>query len=100
MKKYAIIGPFILIIVWAVISRCQLVDAFFLPGPITTISKLLELIKSGVIIDDLVSTLGRVGLSFVIALIIGLPLGLILGMSEKIYRSVEFIIDFLKFIFL
>ncbi|OGF21539.1 taurine ABC transporter permease [Candidatus Falkowbacteria bacterium RIFOXYB2_FULL_38_15] len=96
MKKYAIIGPFILIIVWAVISRCQLVDAFFLPGPITTISKLLELIKSGVIIDDLVSTLGRVGLSFVIALIIGLPLGLILGMSEKIYRSVEFIIDFFR----
>jgi len=96
MKRYNIIGPILLILVWAVASQLQLVDKFFLPDPFTVIKKLIELIESGAILGDLFSTLGRVILSFIIALVIGLPLGLFLGRSEKIYRSVEFIIDFFR----
>jgi len=96
MKKYNIIGPILLILVWAVASQLQLVDKFFLPDPFTVIKKLIELIGSGAILGDLFSTLGRVILSFIIALVVGLPLGLFLGRSEKIYRSVEFIIDFFR----
>jgi NitT/TauT family transport system permease protein len=96
MRKYTFIGPIILILIWAVASQLQLVDKFFLPDPFTTIGKLFQLLGSGAIIGDLISTLGRVFLSFVIALVIGLPLGLFLGRSEKIYRSVEFIIDFFR----
>lgn len=96
MKKYTFIGPIILIIIWAAVSQLQLVDKFFLPDPLTTIVKLFQLLGNGEIIGDLISTLGRVVLSFVIALVVGLPLGLFLGRSEKIYQSVEFIIDFFR----
>jgi len=96
MKKYNIIGPILLILVWVAASQLQLVDKFFLPDPFTVIKKLIELIGSGAILGDLFSTLVRVILSFIIALAIGLPLGLFLGRSEKIYRSVEFIIDFFR----
>ena len=51
---------------------------------------------SGAILGDLISTLQRVILAFIMALVIGLPLGLLLGSKEKIYRSVEFIIDFFR----
>jgi len=96
MRKYTFIGPILLILIWAVVAQLQFIDKFFLPGPFTTIKKLFELVVNGGILGDLSSTLGRVLLSFVIALIIGLPLGLFLGRSEKIYRSVEFIIDFFR----
>lgn len=96
MRKYTFIGPILLILIWAVAAQLQLVDKFFLPDPFTTIGKLFQLLSNGSIISDLISTLERVALSFVIAVIIGLPLGLILGRSEKIYRSVEFIIDFFR----
>lgn len=96
MKQYALIGPIILILIWAAAARLQFIDKFFLPDPFTTIGKLAELFKNGAIVGDLVSTLERVALSFFIALIIGLPLGLWLGRAEKIYRSVEFIIDFFR----
>ena len=96
MRKYSIIGPIVLILIWAVASQLQLVDKFFLPDPFTVIKKLIELIGSGAILGDLFSTLERVILSFIIALAVGLPLGLFLGRSEKIYRSVEFIIDFFR----
>lgn len=96
MKKYTIIGPIFLILIWAVIAKLEFVDKFFLPDPFSTIRELIKLITTGIILPDLSSTLLRVGLAFIIALIIGLPLGLILGSSEKIYRSVEFIIDFFR----
>ena len=96
MRKYTFIGPILLILIWAVAAQLQLIDKFFLPDPFTAIGKLVELLGSGAIIGDLFSTLGRVVLSFIIAIAIGLPLGLWLGRSEKIYRSVEFIIDFFR----
>ena len=95
-KKNIIISPILLILLWAIVSQLQLVDKFFLPDPLTTLTQLIELIKSGIIIDDVFSTLGRVAISFAIAVVIGLPLGLWLGSSEKIYRSFEFVIDFFR----
>lgn len=96
MRKFTFIGPILLIVIWAVVAQLQLIDKFFLPGPFTTIGKLTQLLGSGAIVGDLISTLERVVLAFIIALVIGLPLGLLLGRSEKIYRSVEFIIDFFR----
>ena len=96
MRKFAFIGPILLILIWAVASKLQLVDKFFLPDPLTTIGKLVQLLTSGAIVGDLISTLERVILAFVIALVVGLPLGLLLGRADKIYRSVEFIIDFFR----
>ncbi len=96
MRKYTIIGPLLLILIWAIIVHLQLVDKFFLPDPWTVIGRLFEVIWNGSILGDLFSTLERVVLAFVVSLIVGLPLGLWLGRSEKVYRSVEFIIDFFR----
>ncbi len=96
MRKYSFIGPIVLIAVWAIVARLHLVDSFFLPDPFETISELGRLLIKGSIIPDLLATLGRVMISFMIALVIGLPLGLWLGRSEKLYRSFEFIIDFFR----
>jgi sulfonate transport system permease protein len=96
MKKNVIIGPVILILVWEVVTKLQLVNTFFLPDPVTTFGKLGQLLWGGSIINDLLATLLRVAASFFIAVVIGLPLGLWLGRSEKYYRSVEFLIDFFR----
>ncbi len=96
MRKCTFIGPILLILTWTVVAQLQLIDKFFLPDPFTIIKKLFDLLISGVILGDLFSTLGRVAWAFIIALVIGLPFGLLLGSKEKIYRSVEFIIDFFR----
>lgn len=96
MKKYIFIGPIILIALWALVARLHLVDPFFLPDPFATIGQMATLILNGTILPDVLATLGRVAISFLIALVLGLPLGLLLGRSEKLYRSFEFIIDFFR----
>jgi NitT/TauT family transport system permease protein len=96
MKKYSIIGPIFLIILWVIVSKLQLIDKFFLPDPLTVFKKLGELFITATILPDMFATLGRVALAFTIAVIIGLPLGLFLGWSQKLYRSFEFVIDFFR----
>ena len=45
---------------------------------------------------DFVQTIRRTALSFVIASAIAVPLGIVLGSSEKLYRGIEFVIDFFR----
>ena len=96
MKKYAIIGPVVLILIWGIVAQLGLIDKFFLPGPLTTLAQLWKLIITGSILPDLFATLERVLISFIIACVLGIPLGLWLGRSEKLYRSSEFVIDFFR----
>lgn len=96
MTKYTAIGPFALLVIWSVASQLKLIDVFLFPSPFATVNELYKIIATGMIFSDLIATLWRVVLSFLIALAIGLPIGLILGGSEKLYRSVEFIIDFFR----
>ncbi len=96
MKRAYLIGPVFFIALWAFVTRVQLVDTFFLPSPFLTIRKLVELFQYGGMTNDFFATVKRVGLAFGIASLIGVPLGLVLGSKEKVYRSVEFMIDFFR----
>jgi NitT/TauT family transport system permease protein len=96
IKKYVVIGPVILLLIWFIVSLSGVIDSFFLPSPISTIQELVKLISTGAIIPDTFITLERVIIAFILALIIGLPAGLILGSTPKIYESVEFVIEFFR----
>lgn len=96
MRRYTAIGPIVLIALWDFASHFKLINEFLFPSPFGTVSELYKIVATGTILNDLFATLWRVALSFLIALVAGLPLGLILGGSEKLYRSVEFIIDFFR----
>ncbi len=95
-RPYPLIGVLALFFVWSFVSFTHIVDPFFLPDPFTTTSALARLIGQGFILSDMLATLVRVFLAFGIAVAVGLPLGLLLGHSERVYRSLEFLIDFFR----
>ena len=98
MKKYLvkIIGPLIFVFMWFLISALGVFDNLLLPGPAKTFSSFIKLFTNKEIISDLWMTTFRVGIAFLLSTIIGLPLGLVLGSSKKIYQSLEFLIDFFR----
>jgi len=96
MRKSFIISPIILLVVWQLVSFFGIIDSFFLPPPFVVLAELASLSLTSVFLNNLVSTIFRTLLSFFLALLIGVPLGLFLGENEKIYRSVEFLIDFFR----
>ncbi len=91
-----VIGPVVLFIVWDLVVRFGLIKAILLPTPWNTLQALVAGLAGGPLMADFVVTVGRTLESFVIAALIGVPLGVLLGSNEKAYRSVEFLIDFFR----
>ena len=89
-------GPFVLVAVWWIAFVFQLVDANLLPSPFATLADTWTNIVSGNMMEDFWYTFERVFYAFVLATIGGVPVGIVLGVNEKVYRSVEFIIDFFR----
>ena len=92
----ALIGPALLIAVWWLAFDAQWVSQKLLPSPWATIQSLWESVLSGSIARDFMSTLNRTLSAFAIAAAAGIPVGIMLGANRKIYRSVEFLIDFFR----
>jgi ABC-type nitrate/sulfonate/bicarbonate transport system permease component len=90
------IGPILLIAVWWIAFKGQLVDKDLLPSPIDTLRDTASSIASGNMSADFTHTLVRVAYSVLIAVIAGVPVGIVLGANAAIYRSVEFLIDFFR----
>lgn len=90
------IGPVVLFIVWDLVVRLGFVKAILLPPPIDTVMTLLNGLAGGPLLKDFAVTLWRTLQAFLIAGVVGVPLGVLLGSNEKAYRSVEFLIDFFR----
>jgi ABC-type nitrate/sulfonate/bicarbonate transport system, permease component len=50
----------------------------------------------GPLLTDFLVTVARTLQAFLVAAVVGMPLGVVLGSNEKAYRSVEFLIDFFR----
>ncbi len=90
------IGPVALFIVWDLVVRAGLIKVILLPTPWATLGALFTGLAGGPLLLDFGVTLLRTLQAFLIAAVVGVPLGVLLGSNEKAYRSVEFLIDFFR----
>jgi sulfonate transport system permease protein len=90
------VGPLVLFIAWDLGVRCGLIKAILLPTPLDTLHALAVGMAGGPLMLDFGVTVLRTLEAFLIAAIVGVPLGVLLGSNEKAYRSVEFLIDFFR----
>lgn len=95
-KVLPFIGPVLLFIVWDLVVRLGLVKPILLPTPADTVTTLINGLAGGPLLKDFAVTLWRTTQAFLIAAVVGVPLGVVLGSAEKAYRSVEFLIDFFR----
>jgi sulfonate transport system permease protein len=85
-----------LLAIWSLVSWRQWVDPVLLPSPAATFDSLWRGMDGGPLGFDFVKTVYRTAASTLIAAVIAIPLGIVLGSSEKLYRSLEFVIDFFR----
>ena len=90
------IGPIVLFIAWDLVVRLGYIKPILLPTPADTISALITGLAGGPLLTDFAVTVWRTLQAFVIAAVVGVPLGVLLGSNERVYRSVEFLIDFFR----
>ena len=90
---YGVIG---LIVFWYVGIWVEIVDPVLLPSPAQAALAIWNGMVDGGLLADFLRTVERTTYSILIASVVSIPLGIFLGSSERLYRSVEFIIDFFR----
>jgi NitT/TauT family transport system permease protein len=95
-KALPFVGPVVLFIIWDLVVRLGFIKPILLPPPIDALGALIGGLAGGPLMMDFVVTVWRTVQAFLIAAIVGMPLGVLLGSNEKAYRSVEFLIDFFR----
>lgn len=91
-----VVGPLLLFVVWDLVVRVGWIKPILLPTPLDTLSTLVTGLAGGSLLTDFLVTVKRTLQAFIIAAVLGVPLGVVLGSNERAYRSVEFLIDFFR----
>ena len=91
-----VIGVVGLFALWTIVSLREWVDPVLLPSPWKAFDAFWQGMRTGALGFDFVKTVYRTAASTAIAAVIAIPLGIVLGASERVYRSLEFVIDFFR----
>jgi NitT/TauT family transport system permease protein len=89
-------GPLALFVVWWSVFQLQLVTPKLLPSPVGTLESLVVSLIDGSMLRDFGYTVQRTLYAFALAVIGGVPLGIVVGASRRLYASVEFLVDFFR----
>jgi NitT/TauT family transport system permease protein len=90
------IGPVAFLALWEAVSASHVVRAVLLPSPVDTLSYLVDALLHGTLAADALVTITRTLIAFAIGALLGVPLGVAFGSSERLYSSVEFLVDFFR----
>jgi NitT/TauT family transport system permease protein len=91
-----VLGVLGLIGLWYLAVWYRIVDPVLLPSPGDTFRAMYKGMAGGRLGFDFVKTVERTVVSTLIAAGVAIPLGIFLGASERLYRSVEFVVDFFR----
>jgi ABC-type nitrate/sulfonate/bicarbonate transport system permease component len=90
------IGALGLIALWYLAVWVQIVEPVLLPPPHKAFAALWKGMQGGALYHDFFKTVQRTGYAIALASVFAIPIGIVLGSSEKVYRSAEFVIDFFR----
>lgn len=96
MKRYFLLGPLGLIAVWLAVTHAGLIDLFFLPKPESVCLALWRLFASKSILPDIRSTTFRWLAGLAGGVLVGIPLGVLMGIQQRIYAALELVVDFFR----
>lgn len=91
-----VLGVAGLITLWYAAVWYRIVDPVLLPSPGDTFQAMYKGMAGGRLGFDFIKTVERTVISTLIAAGVAIPLGIFLGASERLYRSVEFVVDFFR----
>ncbi|MFD2181074.1 ABC transporter permease [Rhodoplanes azumiensis] len=91
-----LVGVVGLLAIWSLVTSRGWVDPVLLPSPAETFKAFWKGMDGGALGFDFVKTVYRTTMATAIAAVIAIPLGIMLGSSERLYRSLEFVIDFFR----
>lgn len=86
--------------VWWILSAAHVFPEYALPSPVQVWDAFLSLRRNGfggqTLSDDITASLYRIGVGFVLAAAIGIPLGVAMGRSRVLFQAVDPFVEFFR----
>jgi len=96
-KFVPLILPIILILFWYVITNGMgLFSSYILPGPVDVVNSAWVVIENGKLLTNTIDTLFKVFAGLILASIIAIPLGILLGWYKTLEDIATFVISILR----
>ncbi len=96
----SILSSACLIGAWFTVTATGLANELFLPGPITVLNKLYEIATVGyqgsTLAEHVMTSLGRILAGFALACAVGIPLGILMGLSRNAQAALNPLIEFYR----
>ncbi len=89
---------FCLLLIWYLVCHFQLVPAYQLPSPGDVVRSFKEELASGRLINDIIASLWRVTVGFVLSAFLGIPFGLWLGQHLVARKAFVPVLNFFRFL--
>jgi len=86
------------IVLWQLISFTNLFPAYAFPSPVSVLASFKEEIVTGRLLNDIVASLWRVVIGFVLSAGLGIPIGLWLGQHLKARQALLPMLNFFRFL--
>ena len=96
-KKEMLVLPIILVIIWYIVCDVfQMVPGYMFPGPVDVANSFVKLIVSGQLFRDILDTLYKVLFGMLLASVVGITLGIILGWFKRLETLCKLVISILR----
>jgi taurine transport system permease protein len=97
----AVIGAIAVVVfvgAWEAAVRTGIVDAFFLPAPSTIVQRAYQMAATGenILLHDIWKSATRVLIGFLLSALVGVPLGLVMGMSKYVRAALNPIVSIIR----
>jgi taurine transport system permease protein len=90
----------LLLLAWFALAWTELANPLFLPGPVQVAAKLYEIAVEGyqgaTLAEHLATSLGRILAGFGLACAVGIPLGVMMGLSRNVQAALNPMIEFYR----
>ncbi len=96
--RFAALSVATFLVLWFIVASMEFISPIFLPAPQTAAVAAAVLIKDFGLLGDILASMYRIVSGFVLACIVAIPLGLLLGVSTKAKATLEPIIGFARYI--
>jgi ABC-type nitrate/sulfonate/bicarbonate transport system permease component len=93
--KGTIVIP-ILLVLWQAGVQSGVLNHYIIASPVEVLRSIFQMLKDGVLLQDVGASLKRVFVGFVIAILIGVPAGLFLGRSRRLKSYFMPVVEILR----
>src|SRR5262245_18198105 len=82
---------------WIIVTHFQWVDPLFMPGPEKVLNSIVALNESGRLWTDIGMIIFRVGAGFILAALVAIPIGILIGTYHAADAIFEPVTDFIRY---